>query len=163
MASHSDVFIVSNFDLGMTLTSTWSWPYSKDILYHVCWKVVHRYMHSSQQLKWPLTFEVTLTSRSQNQCPCSTHVLILVWWKSVHGEGTEAKTWYHLHSGVTLTSRSCIPKVTEWVAVLYTCTEPSLEKIGLMVRAQWQKTTTKTYMTFDLWMTLTSSSYNKWT
>ena len=34
------------------------------------------------------------------------------------GVDTEAKTWYDLHSRMTLTSRSCILKVTESVAVI---------------------------------------------
>ena len=34
-------------------------------------------------MNWPLTFGMTLTSRSQNEFPCSTHELFHVWWKSV--------------------------------------------------------------------------------
>ena len=67
---------------------------------------------------------MTLTSRSENEVQCSVHVLFQFDENQFGVVGIEAKTWYDLHSGMTLTSRSCILKVTESDAVIYTRFKP---------------------------------------
>ena len=64
-----------------------------------------------------MTFDLgmTLTSRSENEVPFSMHVLFQYDENQFEGVGTEPKTWYDLRSGMSLTSRSCILKVTESV------------------------------------------------
>ena len=78
--------------------------------------------------------------------PYSVHVLFQILWKWSNAVVTKAeKQIWPLTFRVTLTSRSCILKVTQSFAMIYICTTSNLMNIGEKPRSQSQN------YEYDLW------------